>query len=112
MVTRKLPSSSFSSADTMRLKVNSGLNGAICSISLSTRPCAEIDRPGRNVVDRLFRIEFGALAARPVENVDQVAFHVEQAELEHGEQADRPCPDDQHIRLGDIRSCGDCRLEG
>ena len=43
VVTRKLPSSSFSSADTMRLKVNSGLNGAICSMSLSTRPCAEID---------------------------------------------------------------------
>ena len=85
----------------MRLKVNSGLNGAICSISRSTRPCAEIDGQRRNVVDRLFRIELGALAAGPVENVDQVAFHVEQAELEHGEQADRPCADDQHVGLGD-----------
>ena len=63
--------------DTMRLKVNCGSNGAICFISLSTRSCAEIDGQRRNVVDRLFRIELGALAARPVENVDQVAFHVE-----------------------------------
>jgi hypothetical protein len=28
-----------------------------------------------------------------------VAFHVEQAELEHGEQTDRPGADDQHISL-------------
>jgi len=30
-------------------------------------------RVSRNVEDRLLRIEFGALPARPVENVDQVA---------------------------------------
>ena len=43
VVTRNVPSSSFSRADTMRLKVNAGLNGAICCMRLSTRPCAEID---------------------------------------------------------------------
>ena len=31
-----------------------------------------------------------------------MALHVEQAELEHGEQPDRPCPDDQHICFGDF----------
>ena len=40
----------------------------------------------RNVVDRLFRIELGALAARTVENVDEVAFDVEQPEFEGREQ--------------------------
>ena len=51
-----------------------------------------------NVVDRLFRIELGALAADLVENVDEMALHVEQAELEHGEQAARPGADDQRRR--------------
>ena len=75
------------------------MNGAICSISLSTSPCAGDHREAGNVVDRLFRIELGALAARPVENVDQMALQVEQAELEHGEQADRPRADDDDVRL-------------
>src|SRR5690606_6008751 len=51
----------------------------------------------RNVVDRLVRIEFGALPARPIEIVDQVALHVEQAGLEHREQADRAGADDHHV---------------
>src|SRR5690606_30622809 len=59
-------------------------------------------RPCGNVVDRLFRVEFGALAARPVEDVDEVAFEIEQAELEHGEQAHRACPDDHHVRSGHL----------
>ncbi len=40
----------------------------------------------RNVVDRLFGIELGALSARPIENVDDVAFEVDQTQFEHGEQ--------------------------
>ena len=44
-----------------------------------------------NVVDRLLRIELGALAADLVEDVDEVRLDIEQAELEHGEQA-RPAP--------------------
>src|SRR5205807_1271580 len=50
-----------------------------------------------NVVDRLFRIKLGALAAGLVEDVDKVRLDVEQAKLEHGEQADRPRADNQHI---------------
>ena len=52
-----------------------------------------------NVVDRLFRIKLGALAADLVEDVDQVRLDVEQAELEHREQADRPRADDQNVGL-------------
>ncbi len=46
-------------------------------------------RQRRNVVDRLLRIELGALAADLVEDVDEMRLHVEQAELEHREQPDR-----------------------
>ena len=46
------------------------------------------DGQAGNVVDRLFRIKLGALPARPVEDVDQMAFEIEQPKLEHGEQAD------------------------
>ncbi len=45
----------------------------------------------RDVVDRLLGVELGALAARPVEDVHHMRLDVEQAELEHGEEADRPC---------------------
>ena len=101
--TRK-PSSVRSSSVTISPKWNSALNGRICSISLSTSPCAETLGQAGNVVDRLFRIELGALPARAVENVDQMAFEVEQAELEHGEQPARARADDDDIRLGVIRA--------
>ena len=55
-----------------------------------------------DVVDRLLGIELGALAARPVEDVHHMRLDVEQAELEHGEEADRPCPDDQGISLDHV----------
>ena len=59
-------------------------------------------RDRRNVVDRLLGIELGALAADLVEDVDEVALDVEQAKLEHGEQPDRACADDQHVSLDGI----------
>ena len=51
----------------------------------------------RNVVDRLFRIKLGTLPADLVENVDEMRFHIEQAELEHREQADRAGADDDNV---------------
>ena len=57
------------------------------------------DRHPRNVVDGLFGIELGALPADLVENVDDMAFDVEKAELEHREQAARSSTDDDHIGL-------------
>ena len=56
-------------------------------------------RNARNVVDRLLGIELGALAADLVEDVDQVRLHVEQAELEHREQAHRARADDESVGL-------------
>ena len=53
----------------------------------------------RNVVDRLLGIELGTLAADLVEDVDEVALHVEKAQLEHGEQADGARANDQHVSL-------------
>ncbi len=75
------------------------LNGLICCSSASTSPCALVMGNAGNVVDRLLRIELGALAADLVENVDEMALHVEQAKLEHREQADRPRADDENVGL-------------
>src|SRR4051812_14925234 len=54
-------------------------------------------RNAGNVVDRLFRIELGALAADLVEDVDEMRLHVEKAELEGGEQTAGSGANNQHI---------------
>src|SRR6185503_7183492 len=66
-----------------------------------------VDKPLRgnawaawNVVDGLLRVEFGALPPGPVEDVDQVAFQIEQPKLENCEQPARAGADDHHIRFG------------
>ncbi len=59
-----------------------------------------------NVIDRLFRVELGALAADLVENVDDMRLHVEQSELKHCEQRARSCADDEYVGLdGFSHSC-------
>jgi hypothetical protein len=50
-----------------------------------------------NVVDRLFRIEFGALPADLVENVDQMRLHVQKTQFEHGKQPAGTRANNQHI---------------
>src|SRR4028118_1121058 len=60
---------------------------------------ARDDRETRNVVDRLLRVKLRALAADLRQDVDQVRLDVEEAELEHGEEADRPRPHDDDVRL-------------
>ena len=54
-----------------------------------------------DVVDRLFRIERGALPAGGLQRVDDVALHFQHAAFEHREQADRAGADDRHV--GDMR---------
>ena len=66
----------------------------------------------RNVVDRLLRIKLGALAADLVEDVDEMRLHVEQAELEHGEQPAGPGADDQHVGLDGIAHISPAPLTG
>ena len=99
VVSFQRPSASFSSAVAISLKWNCGSNGLTCSRSrlVSSWPVT-MGKP-RNVVDGLFRIKLGALAARPVEDVDQMAFEIEQAQLEHREQADGPRADNGYICL-------------
>jgi hypothetical protein len=106
VVSFQRPSASFSSAVAISPKWNCGSNGLICSIRRFGQFLAGDDGQAGNVVDRLFRIKLGALAARPVEDVDQMAFEVEQPQLEHGEQADRPRADDGHIGFDGLGSRG------
>ncbi len=55
------------------------------------------DGEAGNVVDRLLGVELGALPARPVEDVDHMRLDVDQAKLEHGEEAHGPCPDNDGV---------------
>ena len=63
------------------------------------------DGKAGNVVDRLLRIKLGALAADLRQNVDDMRLHVEQAEFEHGEQADRPGADDGDVGENRFGQC-------
>ena len=98
-VTRNCASPSFSTVVTISPRWNVGLNGLICCIKRVGQAVAGDVGDAGNVVDRLFRIELGALAADLVEDVDQMRLDVEQAELEHREQADRPRANDHNVGL-------------
>jgi hypothetical protein len=52
-----------------------------------------------NVVDRFLRIKLRTLPADLVENVDEVRLHVEQSELEDGEQAGGARTDNDNVGL-------------
>ena len=54
-------------------------------------------RVGRDVVDRLLRIQRGALAADLGQRVDQHAGQLQHAQFENGEQPDRARADDRHV---------------
>ncbi len=56
----------------------------------------------RDVVDRLLWVELGALAARAVENVDDMGLDVDEAELEHGKEAYGPCPYNDGVGLDHV----------
>ncbi len=68
------------------------------------------ERHRGNVIDRLFRIKLGALAADLVENIDEMAFHIEQTQLEHGEQAARAGANNQHVSLDRFAHYSSCVL--
>jgi hypothetical protein len=58
---------------------------------------AGADRESRNVIDGLLGIELGALAARSIENVDDMSFQPRKPKLKHGEQADGACANNDDI---------------
>ena len=60
------------------------------------------NRQRRNVIDRLFRIQLGALAAGLVQNIDKVTAQVQKSQLEHRKQAARACTDNNDVGLLDI----------
>ena len=60
-------------------------------------PLAGDEGNAGNVVDRLLRIELGALAAGLVQNVDEMRLHVQKAEFEYGEKAEGTRPNNQDI---------------
>ena len=80
-----------------------GSNGLICSMQPVGQLLAGADRDARNVVDRLLGVKLGALAARPVENVDQMGFQLGEAKLKHGEQADRARANNDNVGGGLVR---------
>src|SRR5882757_3389451 len=50
-----------------------------------------------DVVDRLFRVERGALPASRIQRIDDMALHLQHAALKHGEQPDRAGTDNRDI---------------
>ena len=52
-----------------------------------------------DVVNWLFRIQRGALAAHFGQCIDQHAGELQHPEFEHREQANRACADDRNIRI-------------
>ncbi len=65
---------------------------------------AGADRHGRDVVDRLVRIQLDALAADCRQRIDDVGLDLEQAEFEYLEQADRAGADDDGIGIDGVRA--------
>ena len=60
---------------------------------------ARDDRQAGNIVDRLFRIEFGALAAGAIKHVHDMRLQVQEAEFEDGEEPYWPGADDDDVGL-------------
>jgi len=58
--------------------------------------------PG-NVIDGFLGIKLGALAARPVEDIDNMRFQLGEAKLKHREEADRPRANNNDIGGSAVR---------
>ena len=82
--TAKRPRSRIATLVDLLAKVEAGVKG----LDLLEQPVDQFlrsaDRNRGNVIDRLVRIELGALAAGMRERIHDLAFHAEQPELEHG----------------------------
>jgi hypothetical protein len=55
------------------------------------------DRKAGDVVDGLLGIKLGALAAGPVENIDNMRLQPREAELENSKEPDRPSSNNNNI---------------
>ena len=61
------------------------------------------NRQPRNVIDGFLGIKLGALAARPVEDIDHMRFQLGEAKLKHREEADRPRANNNDIGGSAVR---------
>ena len=73
---------------------------------------AGADRHRWDIVNRLFRVQFGALAARLVENIDKLAGKVQEPQLENREQATRAGADNDYIAFLRVLGHGGTFLGG
>ena len=69
---------------------------------------AGANRHGRNIVDRLVRIQLRALPARAAQRIDHLGLQAQQPQLEHLEQADRPRADDDGVGRDRLRLRKSC----
>src|SRR5690242_4129840 len=77
---------------------NGGEGGRLFEQALDELGGAD-SRVARDVVDRLFWIERGALPARRRQRVEHLAADLEHAAFEDGEKPDRPRADDRDIAV-------------
>jgi hypothetical protein len=55
------------------------------------------DRNGGNIIDGFFGVKLGALPARSIKNIHQMAPDAKQPQFKHGKQPNRAGADDDHI---------------
>src|SRR5262249_861203 len=80
-------------------EVIDGMKGFRLRLELADQVGGVDGRISRDVIDRLFRIERGALTPRHVEGVHDMAFHLQHAAFDHGKEPHRSRADDADIRL-------------
>ena len=97
VVTRNSGSPIFSTVSIISLRWNGRVERLDLLHQRFGQAVAGDHRNAGNVVDRLFRIQLGALAADLVEDVDQMGLDIEKAQFEHGEQSARTRANNQHI---------------
>ena len=104
--TAKRPRSGLATLVDLLAKVEAGVKG----LDLLEQPVDQFlrtaDRNRGNVVDRLVRIELGALAAGMRERIHDLALHAEQPELEHRKKANGTRADNDAFCADDGLRCG------
>ena len=81
------------------LEVKGRMEGFDLREKIVDKALAGDHRMAGDVVDRLFRIQLRTLAAGARQNVDEMAFDIEEAEFEDREQTGWTCADDDDVRF-------------
>jgi hypothetical protein len=97
--TKKRPSACFSHHAHLLSEVEGGAERLDLLEQVVGQFLAGAHGHGRDVVDRLVGVQLDALAARVGQRVDDVGLDLQQAQLEHLEQAHRAGADDDGVGL-------------